>query len=218
MDKFDTSFIPQQPLLKVEGSSRVKERVNLPLIIGFVFLFVSALVFGGLYFYEMSVERRIVALEKDLEEKEAMLNIADIDRYKKIDERLTLARQLLEEHIAFSSILALLEKITAEDIGFTTLSYAPSEGGAIKVSLHGLAPSYSAVYVQAEAWRGMKQLLKEVKMEMPVLNPDDGTVGFGASLTIDTGYTKYARTAREGGGAPSVETSTDTDAVTDEPQ
>lgn len=205
-DQFDTSFIPQQPLLKVEGTERFKEQVNLPLIIGFVFLFISVSVFGGFFFYEMNVERRIVALEKDLEAREATLNIPEIDRLKVIDTRVNLARELLEGHVAFSTVLALLEKITAENIGFTSLGYAPDEKGGIKVGLIGLAPSYAAVYVQAEAWRGMRELLKKVDMSLPALNPESGEVTFNATLVVDPAYIRYARTVRErSASAPAAE-------------
>ena len=192
-NSFDTSFIPQQPLLKVEGSLRRKEPVNIALILGFVILFVSLAVLGGVYFYKVREDKRVLGLEKELQSKEASLKVEDIDRYKAIDARLTIAKQLLQSHTAFSLILDLVEKITAQNIGWTSLSYATDNtSGSIKLSLNGEAPSYSAVYVQAESWRAMPTILKEVNVSMPRLMPESSAVLFGANLVIDLSYVKYA--------------------------
>ena len=214
--KFDTAFIPQQPLLKVEGNLRLREQINLPLIIGFVCVFISVVVYGGVYFYKSSVDRRITTLEKELESKEESLQISEIDRYKSVDTRIGLAKQLLQGHAAFSSMLGIIEKVTAENIGWTALSYAPDEESKlIKVNLTGQALDYSAVYVQAEAWRGMPEVLRRVEVGLPVLNPEDGTVSFGATLTIDPALLKYSRTIANTAELPAANAASVSEAVTD---
>lgn len=199
-NSFDTSFIPQQPLLKVEGYSRRWESVNLSLIIAFVIFFSTLAVAGGMYLYKISLDRNLLALEKELQSKEAILKTADIDRYKAIDMRLNVVKQLLHQHTAFSTILVLLEKITAQDVGWTALSYATNDAdGAVILSVGGQAPSYSAVYAQAEVWRTMPATLQKVEVSMPVIaSPESSIVTFGAKLTIDPEYVKYARVLREG--------------------
>lgn len=189
----DTSFIPQQPILKVEGSSPRLAKLNIPLMIGFTAFFISLALFGGLYFYKTRIDKRIITLEKELESKEESLRIADIERYKDIDSRLKLTRQILKNHIAFSTILDLVEEITAENIGWTSLSYTSvGEDGAVGISLTGEAPSYAAVYIQAEEWRKMSTL-RSVEVGMPSLDEATGLVNFSAGLKVDPGYIKYAR-------------------------
>jgi hypothetical protein len=113
--------------------------------------------------------------------------------------------------IVASTVLALLEKVTAQDIGWTALSYGEDTTlGKFRVTLTGQAPSYSAVYAQAQAWKNMRDTLEEVEVSMPVLDSSTGVVTFNAILTIEPGYLKYARALKEGGataGAGSVETS-----------
>ncbi|MDO8521649.1 MAG: hypothetical protein Q7S52_06050 [bacterium] len=214
-NKFDTAFIPQQPLLKVDGNLRFRERVNLPLIIGFVCLFISVMVYGGLYFYEASMAHRVTVLEKELESKEEILQISEIDRYKAIDARITTAKGLLRGHVAFSAMLGLIEKITAENIGWTSLSYGSGENGTLNVSLTGEALNYSAVYVQAEAWRGIESL-REVEVGMPVLNPENGIVSFSASFVVNPDLLQYSRTIAKGGEPPAPEAASIPVTVTDQ--
>lgn len=213
-NSLDTSFIPQQPLLKVEGTLRRREPVNFPLIIAFVLFFASLAVSGGVYFYKARVDQRVLALEIQLQSKEASLKINDIDRYKAIDARLIIAKKLIQSHVAFSTILGLLEKITAQDVGLTALSYSTDErDGSLKLALSGQAPSYSAIYSQAEAWRKMPSTVRKVEMEMPTLNPNNGIVSFSVVLTVDPSYAKYARSIKGEdisvtGGATGTTTST----------
>jgi hypothetical protein len=93
-NSFDTSFIPQQPLLKVEGSSRPAEPVNLALVFAFIIFFATLIVLGGVYFYKTSVETRVLASETILKEKEASLRVEEIDRYKAFSDRLMVAKKL----------------------------------------------------------------------------------------------------------------------------
>src|SRR3989344_2014640 len=192
-NSFDTSFIPQQPLLKVEGSARRFESVNIILVIAFFVFFVTLIVWGGMYFYKTSIDKRIAESEKELQSKEANL---------KIDERLSIAKGLLQNHVAFSTILTLLEEITAKNIGLTGLKYSvDSDNGSITLDLSAQAPSYSAVYAQVEAWREMRSILREVKVDMPRVDTVSGIVSFAAKLAIDPGYVKYARLVQVGSSA-----------------
>ncbi|OGZ07979.1 MAG: hypothetical protein A2942_02290 [Candidatus Lloydbacteria bacterium RIFCSPLOWO2_01_FULL_50_20] len=201
-NSFDTSFIPQQPLLKVEGSARRFESVNIILVIAFFVFFVTLIVWGGMYFYKTSIDKRIVESEKELQSKEANLKTDEIARYKAIDERLSIAKGLLQNHVAFSTILTLLEEITAKNIGLTGLKYSvDSDNGSITLDLSAQAPSYSAVYAQVEAWREMRSILREVKVDMPRVDTVSGIVSFAAKLAIDPGYVKYARLVQVGSSA-----------------
>jgi hypothetical protein len=209
-NSLDTSFIPQQPLLKVEGYSQRQEPVNIVLVLAFVIFFSTLAIAVGMYFYKTSLVRGVVALEKQLESKESILKTDDIERFKAIDTRLAVVKQLLENHSAFSTILTLLEKITAQDVGLTALSYGvDSTDGSIELTLGGQAPSYSAVYAQVEAWRGMSSILKDVKVGTPTLSSESSVVTFDANLTIDPAYVKYARALKDGNSAqttPEIET------------
>src|SRR5438105_8729085 len=109
-NSFDTSFIPQEPLLKAEGVRRPPEPVNFGLVVAFIVLFVTLLVAGGMYFYKLQVDKRIFTLRTELQNAEKLLDVDQINFYKRVNTRIDTAKVLLNSHTAFSGVLDLLEK------------------------------------------------------------------------------------------------------------
>lgn len=195
-NSFDTSFIPQQPLVRVEGAPHRKEPINLALVLAIIIFFVTLVVAGGVYLYKLQIDKGVQAKELALQAEEKNLNIDEINSYKRIDTRITTAKTLLRGHTVFSIILNLLEETAAQNIGLTSLSYG-GDSKNYKLSLSGEALNYGAVYFQAQAWRSMIPLVK--KVEIISLTPSDttGVVSFSAEITIDPAYTNYAQLAQE---------------------
>lgn len=193
MDKsFETSFMPQQPLLRVEGVSRRREPVNIAMILALVIFFVTLAVCGGMYFYKLQVDKRVHARAVELEEAEKLLDIDEIELYKKIDMRIDTAKNLLENHTVFTVILNLLEESSAQNIGLTSLGYS-GDKKSFSLMVGGQAASYGAVYFQANAWRAMAPLVQSVSIESLNLDDTSGVVSFNARFIINPDMTKYTR-------------------------
>src|SRR3989338_2164144 len=192
-NNFDTSFIPQQPLLKVEGVKRRNEPVNFALVLALVIFVVALVVAGGTYFYKASIDREVLEKAQALEEAEKSLAINDIELYKRVDTRLSAAKSLLAGHNVFLIILDLLEESAAQNIGLTSLSYAKGEKGEYVLSLAGQATSYGGVYFQSQTWRDMAPLVKQVEISGITLEEETGIVTFTARLSINADLTRYAR-------------------------
>lgn len=192
-NSFETSFIPQQPLVRTEGVPRRSEPVNIALILALVIFFITVTVAGGIYFYKLQVDKRILSKEKQLQAEEKNLNIDEINAYKHIDDKLVAVKGLLQNHSVFSTVLLLIEDSAAQNIGLTALSYQKGPTGDYVLTLSGKAPSYSAVYFQGETWRSMVPMVKSVKMGAPVADDTTGIVSFNAELTINPLYTKYSK-------------------------
>lgn len=216
---FETSFIPQQPLVRVEGTPRRNEPMNLALILALIVFFVTLMVAGGIYFYKLQVDKRILAKEQQLQSEEKNLNIDEINAYKHIDDKLTTVKTLLQNHTVFSTILLLLEKSTAANIGFTSLDYKKTPSGDYVVTLSAKAPSYSAAYFQGEAWRAVP-IIKNVKISAPSADLSSGIVSFGVELLIDSSavkYNKMAQTEDELSGASHAQAGAAPDASSTQP-
>ncbi len=193
MDKsFETSFMPKQPLLRVEGVSRRREPVNLAMVMALIVFFVTLAVSGGIYFYKLQVDKRVVARAMELEAAEKLLDIDEIELYKRIDTRIDTAKSLLENHTVFTVVLNLLEESSAQNIGLTSLSYSKDKQTFV-LTLSAQATSYGAVYFQANAWRSMAPLVTDVKVESLTLDDTSGIVSFAGRLVVDAGLTKYGR-------------------------
>lgn len=191
-NQFETSFIPQQPLLKVEGSMRPRESLNIALVIALVLFFVSIVVSAGVYVYRTQVNKSIAVHEKQLADAEQYFDIDEITKFKHVDTRLTTAKNLVDRHVIFSVILDLLEASTAQNVGLMSLGFAKT-GRGYEVSLAAEAPSYAAVYFQRDAWRNMKPMITDVRVSGMSLSQQTGIVSFSTVLTIDPSYLEFSR-------------------------
>lgn len=191
-NQFETSFIPQQPILKVEGASRSGEPMNLALVLALIIFFVTIAVAVGVYLYRAQIEKRVHEKSQILQEAEKYFDIDQITVYKNIDSRLSLAKKLVDEHMISSVIFDILESSVAESIGLTSLAFTKDVGGN-SVSLTGEAPSYAAVYFQLESWRAMHAKIKNVEISGMALSDQSSIVTFGVKLTIAPEYLQSLR-------------------------
>ena len=193
MDKsFETSFMPQQPLLRVEGVSRRREPVNIAMVVALVIFFVTLAVCGGMYFYKLQIDKRVHARAVELEAAEKFLDIDEIELYKQVDMRIDTAKNLLDSHTVFTVILNLLEESAAQNIGLTSLGYS-GDRKSFNLTIGGQAASYGAVYFQANAWRAMTPLVSDLSIESINLDDSTGIVSFTARFGINGDLTKYTR-------------------------
>lgn len=184
---FETSFIPQQPLLKVEGASQRREPINVALIVAVIIFCVTALIGGGLYYWKLQVIKQVEAKGFELQEAEKYFRVEDIDMYKHLQVSLDTAKRLVDEHVIFSVVFDLIEERAAQNIALTSLNYKQEAEGTL-VLLAGQSPSYAALYFQIEAWRKMTPVVKKVELASFTLQETTGLVEFSAKVLVDSAY------------------------------
>lgn len=189
--RFETSFIPQQPLLRVEGSQRRKEPVSLALLLSLVIFFSTLAVAGGVYFFRQDADRKLTAAKLELDEREKNINIEEINALKLLSTRFEVAQRVLGEHVAFSAALDLLERSTSVNIGYSSLEFGSTNQGR-NIRLLGEAPSYMSVYVQTQDLRTLP-FVKDVTVSAIALSEADGIVKFTMSILLDRDLTEYVR-------------------------
>jgi hypothetical protein len=214
-NQFETSFIPQQPLLKVEGVSHRKESINFSVVFSIIILIASGVIAGGLYFYRTQVDNRIHQAQKDLAEAEKYFSIDEIHKYQQANMRLSVAKTLVHQHTINSVILDFLEGSTAVNVGLTSFG-AVKDGTGYHVSLNGQAPSYSGVYFQVEKWRAMQPTVRGVTMGSLGLDEKNGIVTFSLVLDIDPSYLEFSSVLQRNGSvsAPIPEAKVDIQSTT----
>lgn len=191
-NQFETSFIPQQPILRVEGVSRSSEPLNLALILALIVFFVTLAVSVGAYLYRAQIDKRVYEKSQILQEAEKDFDIDQITVYKNIDSRLSLAKKLVDEHVISSAIFDILESSVAQNIGLTSLSFLKDTKGNTIV-VNGEAPSYAAVYFQLESWRALSPKIKNVEISGMSLDEKSGIVAFGVKFDIGEAYLESLR-------------------------
>lgn len=191
----ETSFMPQQPLLKVEGSSRRREQVNLALVVALVIFFITLFLAGGVYFYKTKIDKEVHEKGQQLADEERNFDVNDINVFKNLQATLGIAKQLVDSHTIFSVLLDMTETHAAENVGLTAFAYQKSDGG-VSLTLAGQAPSYAAVYFQLMEWRQTAHV-KKVEVTSLVLDERTGIVTFSVQVDIDSAYLGYSQVLRE---------------------
>lgn len=191
----ETSFMPQQPLLRVEGGNRRSEPLNLALVVGIIVFFVTLSVAGAMYFYKAKLDKEVLAKGQLLADQEKKFSVDEITVYKNLQTSLATAKKLVDSHTIFSVILDTIETHAAENVGLTAFDYKKEESG-VKLSVSGQAPSYAAVYFQVQEWRKTPHV-KKVDVTTLALDERTSVVGFGATIDIDSSYLDYAQVLQE---------------------
>ncbi len=191
----ETSFMPQQPLLRVEGGSRRSEPINLALVVAIIVFFVTLSVAGGMYFYKAKLDMEVLAKGQQLADQEKKFNVDEITVYKNLQSSLEAAKKLVDSHTIFSVILDTIESHAAENVGLTAFDYKKEDTG-IRLAVSGQAPGYAAVYFQVLEWRKTPHV-KKVDVTSLALDERTSVVAFSATIDIDSSYLDYAQVLQE---------------------
>ncbi len=180
----ETSFIPQQPLLKAEGTSARREPLNTAMVISLIIFFVAVAVTGGMYYWRSVVVKTVEEKKLALQEAESQFSIDQVRYYERLQVSLDTAKKLVDEHTIFSVVFDLIERNIAQNIGLTGLQYANDLQKGTVVTLKGQAPSYAALYFQIEQWK-KTETVTAVELEDFLLDDTTGVVNFSAMLSVD---------------------------------
>ncbi|KKW34866.1 MAG: hypothetical protein UY81_C0060G0005 [Candidatus Giovannonibacteria bacterium GW2011_GWA2_53_7] len=189
--QFDTSFLPQQPLARVDGGAHNKEPISLSMIVALILFFMMLFATGGVVLYKVNLERRIAAEMGELASKEKDIPMGTIAEFDRLHSRLTAATQILDGHSAFSLVLDILSGGTAVNVGYSKFIFSGADGVSTIV-LDGIAPSYAAVYFQGEALRS-RPYVQNVMITNPVLDIRTGAVNFQMEVTLRPNALRYGR-------------------------
>lgn len=180
----ETSFIPQQPLLKAEGTSARREPLNTAMVISLILFFVTVAVTGGMYYWRSVIVETVEGKKLELQDAESQFSIEQVRYYERLQVSLDTAKKLVDEHTIFSTVFDLIERRIAQNIGLTGLQYVNDLQKGTLVTLKGQAPSYAALYFQIEQWK-KTETVTAVELEDFLLDDTTGIVNFTATLSVD---------------------------------
>ena len=200
--KFQTSFIPKKQLTQV-GSNVSGSHYGLSSL----FLLIAGLIFiaslagaGGAYFWNDHLAVLQDQAKKDLAARQQEFNISKIEDLKQNQNKIDLARQLIQNHLVLSQVFSILGRFTSEEVRFMNLDLsAPSglnaAGDSIKITMRGYGTTFPAVAFQSDVLSQLSKYGLRDKIKNPILSDpaldSSGTVSFGFSSTIDANNFLY---------------------------
>lgn len=179
------SFIPKKPLVETR-------RVGGGLLLSLALLiFLASLgAAGAVFAYQQYLSATIASKDESLKRTEEAFDPDAIDTLVRTNERITQMRALLERHAAPSAIFALLSDLTLVSVRYTSFDYA-LEGGVAKISLAGVADSFSSVALQSDQF-GASKHLSDVVFSGITINTT-GRVDFTVEATVAPSAISYSR-------------------------
>ncbi len=185
-----TSFIPKKNLiLKGEAGGRIS--FNLFLSLGTIIFSLMIALAAGEYLYKIVIQKKIanegVALEKARKSFEPSL-IADV---KRLDNRITSAKTVLENHIVVLPVFDMLEGLTLKTVRFTKFEYKNPKGVAPAIQLDGEAKSYASVALLSDSFAGDERIKNPVFSNLNL--SDTGGVKFSFVASLDTTMVSFKK-------------------------
>ena len=180
-----TSFIPKKSVVEEE---RPRSEGSVGLFTAFVVIafLVTLVVGGGMFLWERALESQLVSKKTELEDQKAKFQPEVIGQFKRTDDRLTVANELIAKHNTPLKFLTLLQSLVYKDVSFTGVSYARDEKSGIKATMSGEAKDYQTVILQSD-FLNTNKYVKEYSFG--ALSPkENGRIGFSLSLVVDGAY------------------------------
>jgi len=175
-----SSFIPKKgvnPSSHLTGASG-----GLFSLLATLIFIAAAVVSVGVFGYEKLLEGRIAKMQEDLDRARKELNPDLIKELSRANARFLSAEEIMKNHRVTSRIFSLLERLTLQNVRFSSFSYADTERGA-SFEMSGETRSYATLAYQAEVLNA-EPLLQSVTFSEFDLS-ELGYVVFSVKADID---------------------------------
>jgi hypothetical protein len=192
-----TSFIPKSAITR--APERIPQVVSLPTVIAVLFFVVSLMLYGGSYAYRRILDNSInspcssagsgtggCGLKESINRARQDLDQATTVYLKRLNDKLLIGEQLVNNHRSNLPIFRLLEDLTLPSIYYTRMSYA-----ANSLTIEGRASSYEDIAVQTSIFSRDRGRIKSFLFSD--LDQDStNNVVFKLVINIEPGVTSYA--------------------------
>lgn len=147
--KFQTSFIPKQPV--TESAHRVSGGGGGVLVLlGFLFLIISVAGAAGVFIWNKTILSNIEKGEFNLQESKKGFDNNTIAVYTKLDNRIDVADGLLKKHVKASALFPKIGMNTLQTVRYSNFTYAYTGFGNVAITMGGEASDYESMALQAK--------------------------------------------------------------------
>jgi hypothetical protein len=193
--KFQTSFIPKQPL--TEDSPHRTSAASLFFLFAFIVFMASIAAAGAVFIYSNIISNNIKQGQIDLTKNKNAFDGNTIKSLTRLNDRINAVDTLLKKHKSVSSVFQVLENVTLKTVQFSSFGYTASDD-KIKLTLTGQAFNYEAVILQTKAFTNEE--LKGV-FRSPIFSgvalDSQGNVSFNFESGIDPFLVDYYKLKKE---------------------
>lgn len=188
-----TSFVPKQPV-RAAVSTGSGGLTSIYFVIALVVFLVTLLLAGAVFAYGAYLTRAKEVRIADLGSYQSVVREDTANELSRLSTRMAVAKELLNNHVYFSSVFSLLETLTATSVRFSSANLSLAPDGSGMLSLAGVARDFNAVAFEAEV------LGRDPAINSPVFSNlevgEDGNVSFSVSATVSSKFLRDSGRAR----------------------
>jgi hypothetical protein len=206
--QFQTSFIPKKPVTEARAPIS-RGGVSIFGLIATIAVVIAAILFGGSYFYRLSLVKQRDALTADIAAKTKTFDPNFLNEVTTLDRRIKAADIVLAGHTLVSPIFTKLEQLSLKTVQFTEFSLAPAATateGPVTIKMSGRAVNYAAIASESDALTGVhsNKVTYFINPIFSNLNLDDkARVSFDLTFSVDKALISYpSYISRLSGDAP----------------
>lgn len=187
---FQTSFIPKKPVSGEPEKQKVIHDTDIFTLAATITFIATALLYGGLYFYNNLLLSQIEEAGKQLEEARSAILPEKIKELLDANARIATVNGLLEKHVVNSKMLVLLGDLAVTKLQFNDFVYTSKNGSPV-LKINGEVQTYNALAQQKEI------LMKNEYIKNPVFSnlslSDNGNIKFQLTASIDMNLVSYKK-------------------------
>lgn len=183
-----TSFVPHT----LGGAARRSTR-DLTGVFGFfiyILLGIAIAMAAGVFFYGRILAGTQTERDAALAKEKSMIDLASIESFVRLHDRLDSGQNLLNKHISLSNFFSVIERIIPSTIRFSSLHLTLNDKGGVKVEGAGVARNFNALAALSSAFAADGRI-KDAIFSSIVVNPNS-TVSFALTAVLDEKLTQYA--------------------------
>jgi hypothetical protein len=174
----------------------------------FLLFFISVIVAVGLFAYTKVIESTIDDKIAQIEKVQAQFDPAVMKELIRVDTRMRLAQQVLEEHVTVTEYFRLLEQVTVRPVRYESMSFTIPEARASRgrsaapqptdpsVVLAGQARDFKQIALQADEYNDSADIKQPVVAGLNI-NEADLAV-FNVTMNVDPRLISYTDAIRSG--------------------
>jgi len=170
--------------------------------IAVIVFIISVLAIGGVYGWKQVLMSSQTANQKKLADIQSTFNVEQISFLKAQAAKITLARQLVTNHLAVSKIFSVVSQLTSENVRFQSMDLTVPAGNQtpFQLVLSGYGKSFPSVAFQSDVLNtlekyGLRGVVKNAIVSDPLLN-QNGSVTFGFTAQVDPANFYYPKNMR----------------------
>ncbi|MFA5942200.1 MAG: hypothetical protein WC798_00800 [Candidatus Paceibacterota bacterium] len=204
-----TSFVPRSAV------APRKFRAELTSVFDFLAYGILAIVFAlaiGVFLYGRVLASSQSSKDAALAQAEESIDLATVESFVRLRDRLTLGKTLLANHVAFSEFFSFFETLMPASVRFVSLHLSADGLGGVKLEGSGVAKSFNALAAASTAFARDGRIKNAIFSNITV-NQKDSSVSFALSASLDQktiAFSPSAENRASGGSAANTFQATST--------